>query len=339
MKRRLGVVAAMALAGTGVTGIALAAASPAVTTGSASSVKQQSAVLNGTVNPDGSQTTYYFQWGLTNSYGVNGALHSAGSGTNSVKVHETAGDLIPGSVYHYRLVGTSRSGTSVGADHTFKTTGHPPPGVSTGPAAQIGQNSATVTGVINPEGANTTWYFQWGTTTAYGNNTTGGTVSGTSSPQTVAQALSGLEAGTIFHYRLVARNGPTGPMAGNDAIFMTYPLHRPVPHITRRTTPRHAFHTPWVFTTTGSVSHPASTPAQFACTGFVAVRYFTGGRRLAYLLVPLQSNCTYTAQAVFSHKPGRGPANRVVALHVLIHYRGNGYLAPSNARGQTVTLR
>jgi hypothetical protein len=337
MKRRIGVVAAMAVAATGITSVALAASSPAVTTGPPASVKQTSARMNGTVNPNGSATSYFFQWGLTTGYGVNGATHSAGAGTKVVSVHETATDLIPGTVYHYRLVATNRFGTTLGADRTFKTTGHPPAGVSTGPATQIGKNAATLTGVINPNGANTTWVFQWGTTTNYVNTTTGGTVAGSSPPVTVTQTLAGLQAGTIFHYRLLAKNGPSGPSAGADQIFMTFPLHRPRPIVTRHTRPLHAHgNKPWVFTTTGSVSHPASFPAQFACTGFVGLRYFTGGKRVNFVLVPLQPNCTYSAQAVFNRK--HGPKNRRVTFHVLVHYRGNGYLAPSNARTQTITI-
>ena len=87
---------------------ALAATSPAVVTGNASHLGQSSAVLNGTVNPNGSSTTYFFQWGLTNAYGVNGKPHSAGSGTKAVAVHTTAGNLkrprLTGPLTRKRLV-------------------------------------------------------------------------------------------------------------------------------------------------------------------------------------------------------------------------------------------
>jgi phosphodiesterase/alkaline phosphatase D-like protein len=340
MKRWLTVTVVVAITFAALSAVALAASSPAVTTRSASNVKQQSAVLNGTINPNGAPTSYYFQWGLDQNYGVNGATRSAGSGTKAVNVRQTAAGLIPGTTYHYRLVAVNKFGTTTGADRTFKTAGHPPPGVATGPASQVGKNSATITGVINPNGANTTWYFQWGTSTTYTNNTTGGFVSGSSAPVIVAQALSGLQAGTIFHYRLVAANGPSGPSGGADAIFMTHPLRRPTPRVTRRVAPLHArrHHQPWTYTISGSVGHPASTPPQFACTGFVGVRFFTGGKRVNFALAPLHSNCTYSTQVVFHRKPGRGPRGRVVTMHVLVHYRGNGYLAPSDARKQTVTL-
>ena len=143
-------------------GVAGAAASPTVVTGGVSSVGQTSAVLHATVNPNSTSTTYYFQWGLTNSYGVNGKPHSAGKGDKAVAVDETAGGLIPGTVYHYRVVATNEFGLTVGADRAFKTTGHPPPGVTTAPATSLSSSGATLTGVINPSGEATTWWFEWG---------------------------------------------------------------------------------------------------------------------------------------------------------------------------------
>ncbi len=119
---------------------------------------------------------------------------------------------------------------------------------------------------------------------------------------------------------------------------MTHPTKRPIPSVTRRVTPLHAKHNPWTYTISGSVSHPASTPAQFACTGFVGVQFFTGGRRVNFALAALQPNCTYSTQVVFHHKPGHGAPTRTVTLRALTHFRGNGYLAPSNARSQKVTL-
>jgi phosphodiesterase/alkaline phosphatase D-like protein len=340
MKRWLTATGVVAITVAALTGVALAASSPAVTTRAASSIKQESAVLNGTINPNGAPTSYFFQWGLTTGYGATGALRSAGSGTKAVNVKETASGLIPGTTYHYRLLATNKFGSAAGADHTFKTAGHAPPGVSTGPTPSVSQNAATVTGVINPNGQSTSWTFQWGISTSYGSSTFGGTVPAGSSPVTVSQTLQGLAPGTIFHYRLVGSHGGNATSFGADNYFMTYPSHRPTPRVTRRVTPLHARarHQPWTYTVSGSVGHPASTPPQFACTGFVGVRFFTGGKRVNFALAPLQSNCTYSTQVVFHRKPGRGPRGRIVTMHVLVHYRGNGYLAPSDGRKQTVTL-
>jgi hypothetical protein len=94
---------------------------PGVTTNSATNVTGNSAALNGTVNPNGSATTYYFQWGMTTAYGNNTPSQSAGSGTGNVAVSANLTSLTPNTTYHNRLVGTNNTGTVYGSDMTFKT--------------------------------------------------------------------------------------------------------------------------------------------------------------------------------------------------------------------------
>ena len=95
---------------------------PAVTTSAASNVTTTGAQLNGTVNPNGASTTYYFEYGTTVSYGSQTNSASAGSGTSAANVNATLSGLAPGTTYHYRLVATSSVGTSRGNDMTFTTT-------------------------------------------------------------------------------------------------------------------------------------------------------------------------------------------------------------------------
>ena len=90
-------------------------------TNSATNVTLTSATLNGTVNPNGLETTYYFEWGLADSYGNTTNSHSVGSGTSAVAVSANLSVLTPGTTYHYRLVATNSSGTGYGTDRTFKT--------------------------------------------------------------------------------------------------------------------------------------------------------------------------------------------------------------------------
>jgi hypothetical protein len=339
MRRRIEVVAAVLAAGALITGVAEAASSPSVVTGGHSSVKETSAVLGGTVNPNGDATSYYFHWGLTPAYGVNGTPHSAGSGTKPVAAKTTATGLIPGTRYHYQLVATNRYGASAGADRTFTTAGHPPPAATTGPTTQPGRNSATVTGVINPNGEQTTWSFQYGTTTSYGSSTFGGTAPAGSAPETVSSALQGLAQGTIFHYRLVAQHPGSSTSYGNDEIFMTFPVPRPVANIRARNQPTRKRQAPWAFTASGSISGPSSIPSNFYCNGEVAIKSFYGKRRVGYAVAPVQPNCTFSSPFTFQRKPpGHGPKNRVVKLRVQIRFLGNGYLAPVSARPKTIVL-
>jgi Bacterial Ig-like domain (group 1) len=97
---------------------------PIITTGGASSITANSATLNGSVNPNGSATTAYFQWGTSTNYGntvPNPAL-SCGSGNNTIGVSvQSLSGLAPSTTYHYRLVASSSAGIAYGGDQTFIT--------------------------------------------------------------------------------------------------------------------------------------------------------------------------------------------------------------------------
>jgi hypothetical protein len=94
------------------------------------------------------------------------------------------------------------------------------PTVTTGGAAQVTQSSATLTGKVNPNGASTTYWFQYGLTRRYG-TTTGPTDAGSGThARTAAANLTGLSPFARYHYRLVARNAK-GTTFGDDRTFTT----------------------------------------------------------------------------------------------------------------------
>jgi len=96
-----------------------------------------------------------------------------------------------------------------------------PPEVTTGTATGVGTNSATLNGVVNPNGLSTTAKFLYGTTTNYGSVTNvSGTLSGTNATN-VSVGLTGLSAGTTYHYTLVATNSG-GSAQGADKSFTTW---------------------------------------------------------------------------------------------------------------------
>src|SRR5215217_3188266 len=96
-----------------------------------------------------------------------------------------------------RRIGT----TDIGADEFV-----PAPTATTGAASAVTGQSATLTGSVNARGVPTTYRFQYDTTTAYGTTTPAtGAGSGTTAAAANA-AVSGLRAGTTYHYRLVATN-------------------------------------------------------------------------------------------------------------------------------------
>jgi hypothetical protein len=94
---------------------------PIVTTGAASAVTSTSATIAGSVNPGGVATTYHVDYGLTTGYDVATSEQSAGSGNGVVPLSVPVSGLAPGTTYHYRVVATTATGNSLGADKTFKT--------------------------------------------------------------------------------------------------------------------------------------------------------------------------------------------------------------------------
>jgi hypothetical protein len=101
------------------------AAAPKATTGGAREIGYASAVLSGSVNPNGANTSYYFQYGPTKAYGSQTAISDAGSGAKANTVRLAIAGLQPITVYHYRLVAVNASGVDTGADNAFKTTAVP----------------------------------------------------------------------------------------------------------------------------------------------------------------------------------------------------------------------
>jgi plastocyanin len=133
-------------------------AAPVVTTGSAGPVSETEATLSGTVNPSEQATDFSFEYGPTTAYGQKTTETSAGSGTSAVPESATVSGLSPATTYHFRLVAKNATGTTHGADRTFKTGGTPteptppfqPPPTSEPPLSGSGSSSPAPTSGASP---------------------------------------------------------------------------------------------------------------------------------------------------------------------------------------------
>lgn len=337
MTRKI-VLALAVLAGTA--SVAIAASSPSVKTGAATNIKQTSAVLNGTINPNGSATTYYFQWGLTTAYGATSAVHSLKAGTTAVSVHLTASGLSPDVRYHYRLIAQNSSGIAAGADRTFKTTGHPLPVGQTDPASAITTSGATLNGTVDPNGHRTPTEFQYGSSpTSLTTTVPGPTVPASTPLQTVSVSLTGLADAHTFYYRVLVYRGTVGWIPASTVSFTTLPFTRSSPGLHAHTSPHRDRRRPFAFTTTGSISGPF--PADAQCTGTVTLRYYAGGRQRKFRNVPVQADCSFSHQVIIFHTFAAhhgAPRPSSQRLQIRIHFRGNRYLAPKS-RTESVVMR
>jgi hypothetical protein len=113
------------------------------------------------------------------------------------------------------LAATSIFFAAAGAAHAASA-----PTAITGPVSAVSPTTATLTGTVNPNGAATTWYFEYGTSTSYGSKTASTNAGSGTANANVTSGLTGLKPATTYHYRLVATNS-AGTTRGADGIFST----------------------------------------------------------------------------------------------------------------------
>jgi hypothetical protein len=92
----------------------------------------------------------------------------------------------------------------------------------TGSATHVLPGSALLTGKVITNGQETTYYFVYGTTTAYGSQTTPAVVPATTPKLKVGQGVSRLKPATTYHYAIVVTYpGAAKPIVGRDHVFAT----------------------------------------------------------------------------------------------------------------------
>lgn len=204
-------------------------AAPTVSTGEGTPTSDTEATLHGTVNPNELETKYFFKYGTTTSYGKETSKTTLPVGTSPVPASAEVTELAPGMTYHFRLFAENSLGTVSGADHTFMTSG--PPLATTGTATGVGATEATLQGTVNPDGHPTTYFFKYGTTTAYGQETNSVQLSASDHNQhAVSAALTNLSPETTYHFQLVAQNTSSGgPVLGSDRTLTTSSAPPPPP--------------------------------------------------------------------------------------------------------------
>jgi phosphodiesterase/alkaline phosphatase D-like protein len=187
-------------------------AAPIATSVAATSINENNATLNGTVNPNGLTTRAWFEYGTDPGLPTPSSSpdQDVGNGLNDQSVSTNLSGLAPGTTYHFRVCAENSGGYSEGQVMSF-TTASPasPPAVTTIAATSVGATGATLNGGVIPNGLATDAWFEWGTDpnlAGYSTTETQAVGSGTTS-QTINQVLTGLATGTVYYYRVAAGNG------------------------------------------------------------------------------------------------------------------------------------
>lgn len=200
-------------------------AAPIATSVAATSINENSATLNGTVNPNGLATRAWFEYGTDPGLPTPSSSpdQDVGNGLNDQSVSSNLGGLAPGTTYHFRVCAENSGGYSEGQIMSFTTASlASPPAVITIAATLVGATGATLNGSVIPNGLATDAWFEWGTDPSLVNFNTSPTQAlgdGTTSLPVTA-TLSGLSPETTYYYRVAASNA-TGASNGSIANFTT----------------------------------------------------------------------------------------------------------------------
>ena len=200
---------------------------PTVSTTAATSITPETAISGGDVTHDGyaAVTARGVCWSTSPNPTAGDSHTTDGTGTG-VFVSDLTG-LVPATEYHYRAYATNSIGTNYGDDLIFTTPVFTLPTVTTDTATSISYESAISGGEVTDNGFAdvTARGLCWGTSpnpTINDSLTNDGAGNGT-----FVSELTGLTAGTLYHYRAYATN-TEGTGYGEDLIFSTLDPNLPI---------------------------------------------------------------------------------------------------------------
>jgi hypothetical protein len=174
-------------------------------------------LLLAAINPNGVATESWIEYGTTTAYG-NSTAHEEIGAENPSQSYITVSELKQGTVYHYRSVARNEHGVIVyGEDGEFATVSVATLGEET--PVNVQATSATLETSVNAEELSTTYYYEYGTTTAYGSSTSRQMLAASAGADAT---LTGLLPQTAYDFRIVVENS-TGVMYGPNATLTTAP--------------------------------------------------------------------------------------------------------------------
>jgi len=201
------------------------ASAPGVATDAKVSPSNSTAVVTGKVTPNGAQTSYWYEYGTTEALGQKTAAQAIGSGFTPIASPGYITGLQANTSYFFRLSARNSFGTVNGPTFSFKTNNNPPgqgtpPSATTNGASAITRSSATVSAEINPHSSATTYWFEYGQTSDFGQISSFQSAGSGSASTGVSASLSGLNPQTKYFFRVDAQN-QYGTVNGATQSFTT----------------------------------------------------------------------------------------------------------------------
>jgi hypothetical protein len=198
---------------------------PVVVSGPSTAVSSSTAVVSGSVKPNGALTTYWYEYGETTALGTRTSAQQIGSGFTLTPTPAFITGLRASTVYYFRLSANNRFGTVTGSTITFQTNNTPAPTaalptVRTDNAGNVNNTTANLNGAVNPNGWPTSFWFEFGKDANLGNVTSFQSAGNSNSLTSVTLPLSGLQPSTRYFFRINAQN-QFGTVNGQTLNFTT----------------------------------------------------------------------------------------------------------------------
>lgn len=169
-------------------------------------------IVNGSVNPNGDFTSYWYEYGQTTSLGNRTSNQVVGSGFVAINSPGYITGLVKNTKYYFRLVASNQYGSVPGAQYSFQTTLSNPPPVGSVPttktvaANEIARTTANINGEVTPNKASTQYWFEYGQTTNLGNTTIFESIGAGTTKLQASVSISNLNPATTYYFRINAQN-------------------------------------------------------------------------------------------------------------------------------------
>ena len=217
------------------------ASAPSAVTNSNVAPSESTAVVNGTVTPNGAFTSYWYEYGVTTNFGNKTSNQNVGAGYQAISAPDYITGLSKDTTYYFRLVAENQFGRVAGTQYAFHTTLNTPPPVGSAPLVKsvaangISRTTANLNGEVTPNKSATQYWFEYGKTPDLGQTSSFTSVGDGTVKVLASVALANLDPLTTYYFRLNAQN-QFGTVNGGILNFKTAgPVAATAPSATTRT--------------------------------------------------------------------------------------------------------
>ena len=199
-----------------------AGGTPTASTGDSANVTETSADLSATINLRGEAGGFHFIYGTSEDKLTSSSPEAAaGIVSSDTPETETLSYLNPGTTYYYEAAADNAT-ASTGAPNVEQFTTPPgPPLISNVNVDSVTDTTATIDFSIDPQGADTHYFIEYGPDSNYGQQTQPIDIGATSGVQNLSAALTGLNPDSSYDFQVFASNEVQQDVGGGDNQFNT----------------------------------------------------------------------------------------------------------------------